>query len=77
MQECLYSVLFVIWKMKIKCIGSEHLHPWRRERLKNSFYEGPVWNKEIEPMAMPMIDSYEAELTETTYEFENLSLIHI
>lgn len=42
-----------------------------RDELKNKFYHGPVWNKQIEPMAMPMIDHYEAELTETTRGFEN------
>lgn len=42
-----------------------------RELVKNSFYDGPVWNQEIEPIAMPMIDHYEAELTETTQGFEN------
>lgn len=42
-----------------------------REKLKGDFYEGPVWNKRIEPVAMPIIDHYEAELTETTQGFEN------
>ena len=41
-----------------------------RERVKDSFYEGPVWNKHIEPLVMPMIAHYEAELTETTGGFE-------
>lgn len=44
-----------------------------RDRLKDSFYNGPVWNERIEPLAMPMIDCYEAELTETTDGFENFS----
>ncbi|MEP5760051.1 MAG: NIPSNAP family protein [Litoreibacter sp.] len=42
-----------------------------RARLKDNFYEGPVWNKSIEPVAMPMIDHYEVALTETTLGFEN------
>ena len=41
-----------------------------RESLKSSFYNGPVWNTQIEPVAMSMIDHYEAELTETTTNFE-------
>lgn len=42
-----------------------------REALKDVFYDGPVWNKCIEPIVMPMIDHYEAELVETTDGFEN------
>ena len=41
-----------------------------RERLKGSFYDGPVWNKQIEPVAMSMIDQMAAELTETTTDFQ-------
>lgn len=44
-----------------------------RERLKDSFYNGPVWAEEIEPVAMPMIEKYVAELVETTKGFENFS----
>lgn len=44
-----------------------------REQKKASFYDGPVWNKDIEPIAMAMIEHYEAELTETTLGFENFS----
>ena len=42
-----------------------------RERLKDQFYDGAIWNRDVEPIAMPMIDHYEAELTETTVGFEN------
>lgn len=42
-----------------------------RDRIKDGFYGGPVWNRRIEPVAMPMIDHYEAELTETTARFED------
>ncbi|CUK07358.1 hypothetical protein RUE5091_02929 [Ruegeria denitrificans] len=41
-----------------------------RERIKNDFYEGPVWHEQIEPIAMSMIAHYDAELTETTNGFE-------
>lgn len=44
-----------------------------RDRIKESFYGGPVWNKHIEPLVMPMIDHYETDLTETTDGFENFS----
>lgn len=42
-----------------------------RDAIKDAFYDGPVWNKHIEPLVMPMIAHYEAELTETTKGFEN------
>lgn len=41
-----------------------------REALKGSFYDGPVWNKQIEPVAMSMIEKMSAELTETTTDFQ-------
>lgn len=41
-----------------------------RERIKDSFYNGPVWNEEIEQGAMPLIDHYEADVVETTAGFE-------
>ena len=44
-----------------------------RDRIKDGFYGGPVWNKRIEPLAMAMIAHYEAELTETTAGFETFS----
>lgn len=44
-----------------------------REKLKAGFYGGPVWNEEIEAIAMPMIEHYEAELVETTNGFENFN----
>lgn len=42
-----------------------------RETIKNSFYHGPVWNKHIEHLVMPMIAEYEVDLTETTAGFES------
>ena len=47
-----------------------------RDKVKHSFYEGPVWNKHIEPLVMPMIAHYEAELTETTRGFEGFDWKH-
>jgi len=44
-----------------------------REKLKDGFYSGPVWHKDIEPIAMAMIDDYVADLTETTDGFENFN----
>ena len=44
-----------------------------REAIKNQFYSGPVWNKRIEHIVMPMIISYEFELTETTQGFEGFN----
>lgn len=44
-----------------------------RDRVKDQFYEGTVWIERIEPRAMAMIESYKAELTETTDRFEDFS----
>lgn len=44
-----------------------------RERLKDGFYDGPVWKEQIEPLVMPLIERYEAELVETTDGFEDFS----
>lgn len=41
-----------------------------RQNRKDAFYDGPVWNQRIEPLVMPLIDHFEAELTETTSGFE-------
>jgi hypothetical protein len=41
-----------------------------RDRIKESFYGGPVWNRHIEPLVIPLIAHYEADLTETTEGFE-------
>jgi hypothetical protein len=37
-----------------------------RDRLKDAFYEGPLWKNELEAIAMPMIDSYDVILCETS-----------
>ena len=37
-----------------------------RERMKNEFYGGELWKNELEGVAMPMIDSYDVILCETT-----------
>ena len=44
-----------------------------RDRIKSDFYEGPIWHNQIEPIAMAMIERYEATLTETTEHFEDFS----
>jgi hypothetical protein len=43
-----------------------------RERMKNLFYDGPVWKNELEEIAMPMIEHYSSVLTETTSGFVTL-----
>jgi len=40
-----------------------------RERMKTEFYEGPLWKNELEGIAMPMIESYDVILCETTDGF--------
>src|SRR5213594_1192712 len=37
-----------------------------REGMKNEFYEGELWKNELESIAMPMIDSYDVILCETS-----------
>src|SRR2546426_4786025 len=37
-----------------------------RERMKTAFYEGELWLKELEAIAMPMLERYEVILTETS-----------
>lgn len=37
-----------------------------RERMKESFYEGELWKNELESIAMPMLDSYDVILCETS-----------
>jgi hypothetical protein len=37
-----------------------------RERMKTAFYEGPVWKEELEAIAMPMLESYDVILCETS-----------
>ncbi len=35
-----------------------------REEMRTAFYEGELWKKELEQIAMPMIESYDVILTE-------------
>src|SRR5215467_9749747 len=37
-----------------------------RERMRNAFYEGPVWKRELEAIVMPMLESYDVILCETS-----------
>jgi quinol monooxygenase YgiN len=37
-----------------------------RERMKDAFYGGELWKNELEPLAMPMLDSYDVILCETS-----------
>jgi hypothetical protein len=37
-----------------------------RDRMKAVFYEGELWKNELESIAMPMIDSYDVILCETS-----------
>jgi heme-degrading monooxygenase HmoA len=37
-----------------------------RERLRTAFYEGEVWKNELESIAMPMLESYDVILCETS-----------
>ncbi len=40
-----------------------------RDRMKEEFYEGELWKNELEGIAMPMIDSYDVILCETSAGF--------
>ena len=37
-----------------------------RDRMKDAFYGGELWKNELEAIAMPLIDSYDVTLCETT-----------
>lgn len=37
-----------------------------RDRMKDEFYEGELWKNELERIAMPMLDSYDVILCETS-----------
>jgi NIPSNAP len=37
-----------------------------RDRMKEAFYEGELWKNELESIAMPMLDSYDVILCETS-----------
>jgi hypothetical protein len=37
-----------------------------RDRMKSAFYDGDEWKRELEGIAMPMIESYAVVLSETS-----------
>jgi NIPSNAP len=37
-----------------------------RDEMKNAFYESDLWKKELEAIAMPMLESYDVILCETS-----------
>ena len=37
-----------------------------REQMKDAFYEGDLWKNELEAIAMPMLESYDVILCETS-----------
>ena len=37
-----------------------------REKMKDAFYEGELWKNELEAIAMPMLESYDVILCETS-----------
>ena len=37
-----------------------------RDRMREDFYEGPLWKNELEAIAMPMLESYDVILCETS-----------
>jgi NIPSNAP len=38
----------------------------KRELMKDAFYEGDLWKNELEAIAMPMLESYDVILCETS-----------
>ena len=40
-----------------------------RERMKNAFYESELWKNELEAIAMPLIESYDVILCETSSRY--------
>jgi len=47
-----------------------------RDTIKEDFYGGTVWSKEIEPLVRPLLVLCESELTETTNGFEDFKSQH-
>lgn len=45
-----------------------------RDRMKNEFYEGELWKNELEALAMPLLESYDVILCETSKGFVSDSL---
>jgi hypothetical protein len=37
-----------------------------RDRMRSAFYEGDIWKNELEAIAMPMLESYDVTLCETS-----------
>ena len=37
-----------------------------RDRMKKAFYEGELWKNELEAIAMPMLESYDVSLCQTS-----------
>ena len=37
-----------------------------RERMRTAFYEGPTWKNQLEAIAMPLLESYDVILCETS-----------
>jgi hypothetical protein len=37
-----------------------------RDKMRNAFYEGELWKNELEAIAMPMLESYDVILCETS-----------
>jgi hypothetical protein len=37
-----------------------------RDRMRTDFYEGDLWKNELESIAMPMLESYDVILCQTT-----------
>lgn len=44
-----------------------------RQKIKDAFYDGAVWNRQIEPLVMHLIAHFEVEVTESTGHFESFS----
>jgi len=40
--------------------------PAERDRRKQSFYDSPLWTNELAPLALPLLDSWDYTLCETT-----------
>jgi hypothetical protein len=40
-----------------------------RDRMKNDFYESDLWKHELESIAMPMLESWDFDLCETSANF--------
>ena len=79
-REAFVTFLETVNRSTLQNVGMLMFGPMRafeskeaRNAIKDAFYDGPVWNNGIEPIVMPMIQHFEASITETTDGFQGFA----